>query len=201
MTAFEVGSYVKFGHFPQHGKNPEPIEWQVLDSDGKTALAVAKLALDCQPFHHEFAYISWRDCDLRHWLNGEFLSSAFCAEEQERIAESLVNTGDNPQYGTSGCGETIDKVFCLSADEAVKHFASGDTRRCEPTPYAVGRNVYRDIYKVGDDTKEFCCFWLRTPGFSTRHAARVCGRGTIGYYGCNVDGTTFAVRPALRIKL
>ncbi|MCR5662304.1 MAG: hypothetical protein K6G50_09285, partial [bacterium] len=62
-------------------------------------------------------------------------------------------------------------------------------------------NVYRDIYKVGDDTKEFCCFWLRTPGFSTRHAARVCGRGTIGYYGCNVDGTTFAVRPALRIKL
>lgn len=160
LSMFEIGSYVTFGRYPQgEGENPapEPIEWLVLANDGKTALLLSKYGLDCQPFHHEFKETNWRDCDLRKWLNNDFLNSAFSDQEQQRIAESVIYE-IKPVYG-KGCGKTRDKLFCLSIYEAYKYFGkvkhyrnslrdlfddavSGNRERaCKPTAYAMSKGA------------------------------------------------------------
>ena len=193
--SYQVGSYVTFGRYPQNnGDKPEPIEWQVLENDGKTVLLLAKYGLDCQPFHHEWVDVGWDNCDLRKWLNREFFNKAFNADEQKQIADSRIYTGNNPDYGTSGCGETQDKVFCLSIEEANKYFASDNARKCQPTAYAVSRNAYKD-----SDTG-YCWFWLRSPGNDADLAACVDIFGAV-YSGGYVNDGFFAVRPALRIIL
>ena len=166
----------------------------VLDNDGKTALVVSKYGLDCKKFHHKRTSISWRDCDLRKWLNGEFLNRAFSSEERKQIAESAINTADNLEYGTKGCGETHDKVFCLSIEEVNKYFVSKDARKCQPTSYAVEQGAY--TFSDG-----CCSFWLRSPGKYASHAADVNGRGAVNDDGYDVRIGDDAVRPALRIKL
>lgn len=160
ISEARVGSYVKFGHYPQNdGDTPEPIEWQVLETDGKTALVISRYGLDCKQFHHNNDDIRWDGCDLRVWLNSEFLNRAFSPYEQKQIAVSKIYTGDNPDSGISGCGETQDKLFCLSIEEAWRYFGNikenygcagkwyskalneewwmNRERTCKPTAYAV----------------------------------------------------------------
>lgn len=211
------GEYVIFGRYPQNnGNTPEPIEWRVLDNDGETALLISRYGLDCKPFHKEykeFAEIGWDKCDLRKWLNGEFLRKAFSISEQRRIAESDIYTGGNPKFGTEGCGETRDKVFCLSCDEAEKYFDSDDKdgdgnivnydRACEPTDYAVGQGAFKEEEEEDEDDPEYgnCWFWLRSPGFADGWAASVLYFGAVCDSGCCVRDNDAAVRPALRIIL
>ena len=45
--------------------------------------------LDCKRYHGANVNITWRDCDLRKWLNGEFYNAAFNAAEMESIATTL----------------------------------------------------------------------------------------------------------------
>ena len=229
---FEVGSYVTFGRYPQNnGNTPEPIEWLVIDNDGKSALVVSKYGLDCRPFHHEKANISWRDCDLREWLNSDFLNLAFTADEQEEIIKSSVFTDDNPYSGNKGCGLTHDKIFCLSIEEVYKYFGNvkkenGFTEdrcsdilnlivwvsrdpACQPSAYAVslgasqGKFFHKD--EIKDKPSEWwfdnCCFWLRSPGWCTNLASSVISSGLVNHRGNLLDLGVCAVRPALRIKL
>ncbi len=190
-----IGAYVTFGRYPQNsGDVPEPVEWLVLDNDGSTALLISKYGLDCKQFHHEFADISWSDCDLRKWLNNDFLKRAFNNEERARIVENIIYTGDNPEFGTKGCGETRDYVFCLDINEANKFFVSEESRRCRPTSYAESNNA------IGADGR--CCwFWLRTSGEGFCCAVDINDGGAIDVEGIYVFDDSIAVRPALRIKL
>lgn len=197
-SEFLAGAYVKFGNYPQNNSNePEPIEWLVLENNSRTALLLSKYGLDCKHYHEVEADIRWRGCDLRKWLNGEFLNRAFNANEQKRIAKSVINTGDNSRLRTKGCGNTRDKVFLLSLEEAEEYFATDNARKCQPTPYAISHNAFKDSDTGG------CWFWLRSPGTS-ESAATVLDNGMVNDFGCFVkfwDGAHVAVRPALRIKL
>ena len=72
-----VGSTVVFGSYEQ-GEGQVPIEWTVLDRQEDRALLLSKYALDAMPFHEvEDWNVTWADCTLRSWLNGEFLDVAF----------------------------------------------------------------------------------------------------------------------------
>ncbi len=196
------GSYVTFGSYPQNnGDTPEPIEWLVLENDGESALLLSKYGLDCQPFNAE-PDVTWETCTLRKWLNESFLNEAFSAEEQGMIKTSVVTADANPEFDTPPGNDTNDKVFCLSIPEAQKYFSSDESRKCQPTAYAVSRKAYRD-----SDTG--CCgFWLRSPGFCELHgisaadcAAGVNRYGTVDSTGAHVFLDSWAVRPALRIIL
>ncbi len=191
----QKGSYVKFGRYPQNdSQTPEPIEWQVLENDGKSALLVSKYCLDSKPFNNDFRPVSWRECDLRKWLNGPFLGKAFTRAEQASILESVVFTGDNEAYNTPGCGETRDKVFCLSISEANKFFASDEARMRKPTRYA-------DSSLIVKFTNGGCCYWLRNPGYGACVAAAITYGGTIIKGGVDVHRPLCAVLPALRVRL
>lgn len=222
-ASYEVGSYVKIGRYPQFSKDdPEPIEWLVLDNDGKEALLLSRFGLDRKPFHNEKVDISWRDCDLRKWLNSEFLDKAFTDDEKRWIADS--NTGNAKD-------ETLDKVFCLSLDEAYKYFGNvtdnmgckekwhsdiqdadwwvNRERSCPPTAFAIshgavqGKNISKKKVKIKSPEWwiDNCGYWLRSPGAKANRAAYVTFSGAAGKDGAPVTAGIFAVRPALRVKM
>ncbi|MCR5663183.1 MAG: DUF6273 domain-containing protein [bacterium] len=92
------------------------------------------------------------------------------------MSEGVIYTGDNPKSGNKGSGETSDRVFCLSIEEACRYFGNSEDncgcaeiwhsealdrswrvnreRTCIPTEYAIshyakqGKNEYRkEAYK------------------------------------------------------
>ncbi|MEE3423854.1 MAG: DUF6273 domain-containing protein, partial [Succinimonas sp.] len=131
------GCYIKFGNYPQQNSNTkEPIEWLVLEVNEKDALLVSRYGLDCKQYHHERVSMTWEQCDLRKWLNHDFLKDAFSPEDQRRIMLSEVVNDDNREYRTRGGNNTRDRVFCLSLAEAERYFKNDAERRCRPTALA-----------------------------------------------------------------
>ena len=77
------GDTVTFGAFP------EPISWTVVKKAEGKALLVSNEALFSASYHVAAEDITWEDCSLRGYLNGEFISSAFSEEEREKIIKTV----------------------------------------------------------------------------------------------------------------
>ncbi|MBR6186493.1 MAG: leucine-rich repeat protein [Clostridia bacterium] len=142
-SSVKKGDYVTFGKYEQdgdEGNGKEDIEWLVLDVQGGKALLISRCALDVKPYESDSfkENLSWETCSLREWLNGEFFSAAFSAEEQAAIPAVKVSCaaeedlGWSPQKGN----DTQDQVYLLSISEARDYFASYEERMCVPTAYA-----------------------------------------------------------------
>ena len=195
ISDIKVGSFITYGRYFQDSDNAKsPIEWLVLDVKGNEALLISRYGLDCKQYHSGGS-ITWEDCDLRKWLNSDFLKSAFSNEESERILVSELRNDDNPEYGTPGGNDTKDRIFCLSIAEAEQYFSSDKDRQCRPTAYARKHGAY---------VKNDCCYWwLRSPGYGQGYgqnrASNVDSFGALNLYGDFVDDDADAVRPALRI--
>ena len=192
ITINKKGDIIKFGDYPQDSNGSKsPIEWLVLDVKGNEALLISRYGLDCKRYHYKNDNITWEDCDLRKWLNSDFLKSAFSNEESERILVSELRNDINPKYGTHGGNDTKDRIFCLSIAEAEQYFSSDKDRQCRPTAYARKQGAY-----VNND----CCYWwLRSPGSHRRDATYVDADGALLLSGRSVDFDGLAVWPALRI--
>ena len=186
------GDIIKFGNYPQDiNGSKSPIEWLVLDVNENEVLLISRYGLDCKQYHKEYVDITWEDCDLRKWLNNDFIKSAFSEEEAKKIKVSELKNEDNPEYRTRGGNNTKDRIFCLSINEAYHYFGSNNDRQCKPTAYARKQGVY-----VNND----CCFWwLRSPGHNQDDATIVNTFGALNLFGCRVYYDRGAVRPALRI--
>ncbi|WP_026836071.1 DUF6273 domain-containing protein [Eubacterium xylanophilum] len=92
------------------GKDPggNPIEWIVLQNRGNEMLVFSKNIIDYRPYNPGKLSrdIKWENCDLRRYLNSDFINDTFSKEEQAKIKEvSLQSSG------------TFDKVFCLNESE------------------------------------------------------------------------------------
>ena len=82
----KVGDCLKFGSYYQENSTKKtPIEWIVLQKSDTKMLLISKYALDCKKFHDVFEPITWENCDLRKWLNGDFLKNAFTSIEQKKL--------------------------------------------------------------------------------------------------------------------
>lgn len=188
------GDIVEFGSYPQQQeKKKEPIKWIVLEKRADKVLLISRYALDYKKYNKKDKDITWKDCTLRKWLNDEFIETAFDKNEQKHVAETILkNKGNRKIYGG---GDTLDKIFLLSIDEAEKYFSSDDARKCEPTKYAKAQYVH-----LGDNG---CCWWLRSPGDyrNGAGAARVFSDGSVGTGGYSVDSVINTIRPALWINL
>lgn len=198
LKSAEVGDYVYFGSYEQDdntANGKEDIEWLVLDVQDGKALLISKYALDCQRYNEEYEGVTWENCTLRKWLNDEFLNAAFSAEEQAFIPAVTLSADKNPNYNTAPGNDTQDQVFLLSILEAEEYFASDNARQCAPTDYAVANGAY-----VDSDNGN-CCWCLRSPGSNQDDAVYVSRDGGVRDYGCDVDCSNYAVRPALWIDL
>ena len=124
------GDIIKFGNYPQDiNGSKSPIEWLALDVNENEALLVSRYGLDCKQYHHKWDYITWEDCDLRKWLNNDFIKSAFSEEEAKKIKVSELKNEDNPEYRTRSGNNTKERIFCLSINEAEHYFGSDNDRQ------------------------------------------------------------------------
>ena len=180
------GGIIKFGRYPRGDHGPEePIEWLVLEVSGNEALLISRYCLGYSKYHHEWADImTWENCDLRRWLNNDFLRVAFSREEFERLKVSKLRNDNNPRYGTPGGNRTEDRVFCLSFGEAEQYFQNDEERKCEAY---TGEGL--------------CSWWLRSPGIDQANASNVETNGMLNTVGLVISYGGYAVRPALRIIL
>ena len=204
---------VKFGNYQQESnKNAEkaPIEWIVLDNKDGKMLLLSKYIIDCKCYNEEFKGTTWENCDLRKWLNEDFMNTAFTETEKSKIVTSKIKNDGNKEFGTSGGADTNDKIFCLSIDECEKYFGSDIKDYKENTNLAIkGTEYAKNVDNGGhnlwvlDSDKWYAgnsCFWLRNTGYFQGHAALVNIDGSISSSGYYVDDSRIGVRPALWVS-
>ncbi len=211
---FAVGREVSFGGYEQDGNTDngaEDIEWIVLDREGDHAFLLSKYSLDVMAYHAEGEDATWEQSDIRRWLNGSFMDTAFTGEEQSAILKTEVDNSQAEGYSTDpeslpsflrtevnndmiGGNNTEDQVFLLSYKEAFEdYFSSDEERICMPTAYAVQNGAYTN------DDSGACTWWLRSPDYYLGIASYVDDEGSIssGY----VFPESYCIRPALWVNL
>ena len=151
------------------------IPWRTLKVAGNRILAVSMLGLTCKPYNkNRYASNDWGSSDLHRWLSVAFPLLAFSFEERAHISE----------------------VTCLSVKEAETLFGDDDDRLCKPSACASREGV-----TIGRVTGG-CDWWLRSPGLGGSDCATFVNfAGYIGRYGCDMDHTNVAVRPAVWLEL
>lgn len=209
-----AGDYVTFGHYEQDNdlsNGAEPIEWRVVSVQkemGKVVL-LSRYGLDARPYHseeltamHTDSSVSWDMCDLRAWLNGDFLNAAFSAEERGRLLCTLIENPSSDYSGTSfsrGGEDTRDTVFLPDFTEAAdRHtFSSSEARMCAPTDYAIAQGAATSPNdKV--DGRAAGSWWLRSPGLDDNEGMCITPDGSSTY----VQSTSlYMVRPVVFVDI
>ena len=183
------GKTVQFGSYEQ-GDGVKPIKWLVLEKTDDRILLMTQYGIDCKRYHETQTDVTWEKCDLRKWLNHDFLSIAFNEAEQNMIADTRCPADKNPKYKYRNPGnDTIDKVFLLSFTDVQKYLKSEDEKKVKPTQYARARGA-RQLYGY---------WWLRSPGRYNDFAGVIQYDGHVDFSGNPVHHSIVCVRPALWI--
>lgn len=198
-NAYAVGELVSIGTYEQDndpGNGSEPIEWRVLEVKGKTVFVVSEKGLDVLYFHNELADTNWGESEIRHWLNGAFLTTSFTPEEAEKILVSSLAADANPSYPDVDPGvDTEDGIFLLSALEAKDsgYFADNASKVAYPTEYAKEKGAHvHEATGAG-------LWWLRSMG-TTNQKATMMNYDGASIVQDNVDALDVMVRPAMRFS-
>ncbi|MDD5805719.1 MAG: DUF6273 domain-containing protein, partial [Eggerthellales bacterium] len=182
----------------------QPIKWRILSLEGSQALCISTRTLSQRPFADrdgqgsqsraeadQVQALTWENSSLRAWLNGEFLSDAF-GEQAECLLEyetSDRETSDHEAFEPAPGKSCMDKVFCLSIQEAQQLFAT-DVHRA-----ALVREGINGTW------------WLRSLGDTAGHkpdqplCATVFQTGWINPYGNLAQDGSVGVRPAILVDL
>ncbi len=190
----KTGDMITFGRFEQdnnRNNGKEAIEWQVLSVVNDRALLISRYALEARAYNDKSENITWENCTLRKWLNGDFYNDAFSSSEKGQIVQVTNQNPINPDYGTDGGKPTTDKIFLLSIDEVKQNFSDSESLHCQATDHAIANGV---------DSSYFW-WWLRSPGSRFNTAAGVSSYGDLSTIGGGVDSSVDAVRPVLWMKL
>lgn len=140
------------------------------------------------PFHEvEDWNVTWADCTLRSWLNGEFLDVAFSDEERMQIIQVTNATENAP--------DTQDSVFLLSLDELNAYFPDEESRVAEATDYAAGQGG-----RVSRETG-MTYWWLRTKATVGDAALMVRYDGAVNEFGDSMEAAIYTVRPAIWVHI
>lgn len=110
--ALAVGCWVDFGGH----------SWIILARNDAQALLFCVEPLAYRPFHDTAQPVTWADCSLRQWLNGEFFQTLFTPEEQALIELTQISIGD------SNASVTQDYLFLLSPAEVYIYLPGSSAR-------------------------------------------------------------------------
>lgn len=161
------------------------ISWNVLaEQDGNLML----ISTDCiaqRAYHDQSEDVTWKQCEMRKWLNETFYEKAFSQDEKAIILETKVSNPNNDAFSTKGGKDTRDYVYLLSIDEAKQYFLEASER----------------MVTLRDGTTVW--WWLRSPGFQQHDAANIGDYGTINTAGHKVfdtDVVNGGVRPVMWIR-
>jgi len=182
-------------------------KWSVLDVQDGKAMLLTDIAVENHSYNDVYGKVTWATCDLRNYLNGEFMDAHFSEKNRSLIAETNVETPDNAWFGTSGGDACVDKVFLLSMEEVVKYFGdSGKLSAGRPNdPVNTDNNqVISDEYDeariVRNSDNADVWWWLRSPGFNESTAGIISRWGYLYVMGYFVD-KAYGIRPAVWIDI
>ena len=149
-------------------------EWRVLDIQNKAVLIITEYIVESRPYHEANEDITWADCSLRKYLNGELFDSL--TETDKSMIISVTNKNfDNQWYGAKGGEDTQDRIFLLSIEEAACRYF-GDSSAILQNP---GKQKYKYWFNRKDENniKRLTngSWWLRSPGRTNRAAAYIHG--------------------------
>ena len=167
-----AGDQVNFGEKKEY-------LWKVLEKDGDELLLMMFHAEKHEEtrngaYNDKLEDVTWADCSLRKWLNGDFLKEGFSDEERDMLVLQECENPDNQTYGTDGGEDTEDYVTLLTPE------------------------MYEDY---GDITVCIAMnFWLRAPGANQQSAEFVSHRKHIMDYGYAVNSDDFYVVPVIKIN-
>ena len=199
-----VGSEIEFGCYEQDNDTgeEEPIVWRVLAIEDREALLISQDCLDVFPYHMTQEETVWSDCDLRSWLNSEFLMRAFDTGEQDLLLEKGYETEENLHYETDG-GEPSedDRVFILSHQEVLDYFDGREDRIACASKWAAERDEEGMADAYVSEVSDGCFWWLRTPGETQEDAECIGAEGSILFSGYAVTQMDVGVRPAIWVKI
>ncbi len=201
----KVGDRINFGDY----------RWIVLEAQNDKSLILTEDIIDLRDYHNRPTEITWKDCELRHYLNGEFYNR-FPAQDRARIIETHNTNPGNPWYQVDGGADTDDYIFLLSMDNVVRSYF-GDSSMLLDFPaknqrYWFQRKDVNNSKRSALYLNSSWWWWIRTPGKHQRVAVYIHGDGNIGIQGNGVSkrktnvihdiacDTRGGVRPALWIK-
>ena len=171
-----------------------------MPDNNDSALLLSEDIIAQRQYHHSEAGITWEECGLRQYLNGEFLRQ-FSGQDQAHIMQVKNENSDNQRFGTGGGNTTIDKVFLLSIEEVIKHF--GDSGQLQKRPE-------KNFWCIDDqfnsrrqaNYNDEVWFWLlRSPGGNGVKAASVDDDGRISFTGESIVNDRVGLRPAIWVRL
>ena len=174
----------------------EPLEWRVLarDETSERLLLITEYVIEDIAYQEGGGNTTWAQCSLRAWLNGEFIDTAFTADEQRYLTQTMLMTPGNSKFKTLGGSPTSDRVFCLSFEELQEYFLCMPERQTTATAHALEAGVS----EFGGGAH----WWSRTPGRYQDNIAYVTPVGNIDLYGINVGREDYmGVRPAMWVSL
>ncbi len=176
----------------------EAIKWKVLSETAGSAMLLAEDILAAQAYDAS-GDSNYKDSDIRAWLNGTFLTTAFTAAEQGIIQTTEVDnsaeTTDSSPH-SHACENTNDKVYLLSYQDLknTAYFADDAARKKAPTDYAKATGAYWYV----DFATGF--WWSRSP-----HSYRGGSAWLVNIVGMlSSDGvidSSYGAVPALTIAL
>jgi hypothetical protein len=147
------------------------LKWIIIDKTDKQAFLLSKKAVPGKAYHDKLETVTWENASLRNFLNSEYLTKTFSAQEQKNINLSSVINDDNALFGTDGGNKTEDYIFILSMEEAKKYASLLPAVKSE--------------------------IWLRSPGSTAQNAAFLSANGAVMDYGYAVDSDQIAVLPSM----
>ena len=200
--ALKPGNVIEFGRYPHIAIETDatPISWIILDINTNTmeAVLISKTILDCKKYNGIKRAVTWKDSEIRNWLNTYFFNRAFNLEEKQKILKTQC-TG-NGVDSKNDLPQTEDYVFLLNTQEAKK--MGGDImRQTENTDYSKEKKTDRCcLYTYGWDNR--ARWWLRNRGVGGNVCvAYVHNNGSVYTHGDDVNNEHYGVRPAIRIQL
>ena len=191
------GDVVSFGeYFADSEFIKKPLYWQVLEvNDSNQALIITKDCIDARPFDTRKMNLSWKQCELRRWLNNEFLELALNGDKalMSKISSTKHSTPANKVFSVTGGMDVLDRVFLLDLDEAKRLFADNSSRQAQAVPYAKQKSLFTDANGC-------VWWWLRSPGNNQQYAANVDYGGDVDYYGSDTTVLN-GVRPVMWVDI
>ncbi|MDQ0362054.1 DUF6273 domain-containing protein [Breznakia pachnodae] len=201
----KAGELITFGNY----------EWRVLDVQSDRVLLITEDMIGQHPYHNKAGNVTWKDCELRSYLNTEFYKT-FSEEDRKRIITVINKNPNNEWYDSNGGEDSKDKIFLLSIEEvACKYFGDSSTLLYNPgknQKYWFQRKDENNSNRRSKFGGYGWWWWLRSPGRDNKRAVYIWGDGNIGIQG---NGTykyssntihpitkdnSGGIRPALWIK-
>ena len=178
------GQSLRFGLYEQDNDSsngPEEIEWTVLAVEDGKAMLISRYLLDVQPYHALQTPVTWRDCGLRLWLNGEFLEAAFPGALKDRLLTTKILDYKKTEEENQVVSE--DLVYVLHPTEASLLLGNPEGRMCTPTAYCSAMAGTQDVN------------WrLRASGEASSYAFTV---KPLGDYSCWISDKACGIRPVI----